>query len=169
MARFAYLAVLLALATSCLASPSSSQEVLRSPALVEKWSWVNCGLPSDAVEITSVEVSPDPPLPGNDVTVTVAGKVVDEVKEGAYADVTVKLGLIKILQKTFDLCEEARNANTSVQCPVKTGDYAVTHTITLPREIPPAKFGVNVRGYTADDDDLLCIDLVIDFVRRSLY
>lgn len=26
---------------------------------------------------------------------------------GAYADVTVKLGLIKLLQKRFDVCEEA--------------------------------------------------------------
>ena len=29
------------------------------------------------------------------------------LQEGAYADVTVKLGLIKLLQKRFDLCEEA--------------------------------------------------------------
>jgi hypothetical protein len=29
------------------------------------------------------------------------------VQEGAYADVTVKLGLIKLLQKRFDVCEEA--------------------------------------------------------------
>lgn len=28
-------------------------------------------------------------------------------QEGAYADVTVKVGLIKLLQKEFDLCEEA--------------------------------------------------------------
>ena len=28
-------------------------------------------------------------------------------QEGAYADVTVKLGLIKLLQKQFDICEEA--------------------------------------------------------------
>jgi hypothetical protein len=28
-------------------------------------------------------------------------------KEGAFADVTVKLGLIKLLQKQFDVCEEA--------------------------------------------------------------
>lgn len=28
-------------------------------------------------------------------------------QEGAYADVTVKLGLIKLLQKEFDLCQEA--------------------------------------------------------------
>lgn len=29
------------------------------------------------------------------------------IQEGAYAAVTVKLGLIKLLTKTFDICEEA--------------------------------------------------------------
>lgn len=29
------------------------------------------------------------------------------MQDGAYAEVTVKLGLIKLLSKEFDLCEEA--------------------------------------------------------------
>jgi hypothetical protein len=29
------------------------------------------------------------------------------LQDGSVADVTVKLGLIKLLQKTFDVCEEA--------------------------------------------------------------
>jgi len=33
------------------------------------------------------------------------------VQDGAYADVTVKLGLIKLLKKEFDLCEEASVAS----------------------------------------------------------
>jgi hypothetical protein len=32
---------------------------------------------------------------------------IDCSQDGAYADVVVKLGLIKLLQKRFDLCEEA--------------------------------------------------------------
>lgn len=28
-------------------------------------------------------------------------------QEGAYADVTVKMGLVKLLTKTFDICDEA--------------------------------------------------------------
>jgi ML domain len=75
-------------------------------------------------------------------------------QEGAYADVTVKLGVVKLLSKEFDLCEEAyvflvlpvfaiptgissrRNAELEVQCPVKEGDYLVEHTVALPKEIP---------------------------------
>ncbi|ETW87295.1 hypothetical protein HETIRDRAFT_243667, partial [Heterobasidion irregulare TC 32-1] len=130
----------------------------------DKWGWTNCGSASDPIQIESIEVTPDPPKPGQDLTVLVKGTAQDA--EGAYADVTVKLGLIKLLHKQFDVCEEARNANASVRCPVEKGYYEVEQTVTLPKEIPQAKFTVNVRGYTVDDDDLLCLDLVVDFMKK---
>jgi hypothetical protein len=66
----------------------------------------------------------------------------------------VKLGLIKLLQKRFDVCEEAcvhdnstsgmktnstlrRKNNATVQCPVEPGTYNVEQTVALPKEIPP--------------------------------
>jgi hypothetical protein len=84
-------------------------------------------------------------------------RAADEVdgQEGAYADVTLKVGLVKVLQKEFNLCQEAyvcrsqihvavahlalgsREANLTMQCPVATGDFKVAHTVTLPKEIPP--------------------------------
>lgn len=58
----------------------------------------------------------------------------------------------------------SRNANATVQCPVQPGPYSVSQTVELPQEIPKAKFSVLVRGYTVDDDDMLCLDLFVDFV-----
>ncbi|CAE6481108.1 unnamed protein product [Rhizoctonia solani] len=79
-----------------------------SPVFTQsRWSWTDCGLPSDGVQIKSIEVSPDPPKPGQDLTVKVIATSNKEITEGAYADVTVKLGLIKLLKKQFDICEEA--------------------------------------------------------------
>ena len=83
------------------------------------------GSKNDIVEIKSIEVFPDPPKPGQNLTVNVvayAHEVVEvqlpnyrhigsfadtRLQEGAYVDVTVKLGLIKLLHKQFDVCEEA--------------------------------------------------------------
>ncbi len=76
-----------------------------------------------------------------------------------------------------------RNANATIQCPVEKGTHKVVQIVTLPKEIPPgtfvlyslqeqkltlisAQFKVEIRGYTADDDDLLCLDLSIDFRYR---
>ncbi|EKM78708.1 hypothetical protein AGABI1DRAFT_114313 [Agaricus bisporus var. burnettii JB137-S8] len=130
------------------------------------WGYENCGSPTDLVQIESIAISPDPPQPGKDLTVTVNGIATDVVQAGAYADVTVKLGLIKLLKKEFDVCEEAHNANLTIQCPVQPGSYEVRHTVALPKEIPPAKYKVEVEGYTADDDPLLCLKLTVDFMKR---
>lgn len=77
----------------------------------------------------------------------------------------MKLGLIKLFKKEFDICEEARNANLTVQCPVKPGQFTVAHTISLPREIPPAKYAIDVHGYTVDDDDLFCVRIYASFLK----
>jgi len=81
-------------------------------------------------------------------------------------DVTVKIGLIKLLHKQFDVCEEARNSDVDIKCPIEKGEYNVTQTVALPKEIPPAKFVVEVKGYTADERDLVCVNLKVDFMKH---
>ncbi|PWN23817.1 hypothetical protein BCV69DRAFT_233971, partial [Microstroma glucosiphilum] len=127
------------------------------------WVWATCGDSSDPVQIKSIEVSPDPPQAGKNMTVTAKGTLKGRLEEGAYADVVVKLGLIKLLSRRIDICEEARANNVSLQCPVEDGEHEVTHTVELPREIPPAKFNVHLNAFTAEDADLMCLDLSIDF------
>ncbi|KAF5390291.1 hypothetical protein D9757_002856 [Collybiopsis confluens] len=106
-------------------------------SLSDKWKWSDCGLETDPLRIRDIQISPDPPAPGKPLTVNVTATANERIEEGAYVDVTVKLGLIKLLTKQFDVCEEARNANASVQCPVDQGAYNVAQTVDLPREIPP--------------------------------
>ncbi|KAG8928056.1 Phosphatidylglycerol/phosphatidylinositol transfer protein [Tulasnella sp. 418] len=130
------------------------------------WNFVDCGSPSDVIQIQSLTVSPDPPVPGQNLTIKVKAFVTETIEDGAYADVTVKLGLIKLLHKRFDVCEEAEKNNAEIQCPVEAGFHDVTQTVELPKEIPPAKFVVNVRGYTVDDEDMVCADIKVDFMKR---
>ncbi|EIM92953.1 uncharacterized protein STEHIDRAFT_117878 [Stereum hirsutum FP-91666 SS1] len=170
MARFTLLSLLACtLFSAAIANPVDSQEALAvSDGTVHaaaSWEWSSCGLSSDPIQIESIDVSPDPPKPGENMTVTVKASAQELIAEGAYADVTVKLGLIKLLQKSFDLCEEARNAETSVQCPVEPGSYTVEQTVALPAQIPQAKFRVHVDGFTVDDDPLVCVDLTVNFMK----
>ncbi|KAJ2914859.1 hypothetical protein MD484_g5551, partial [Candolleomyces efflorescens] len=169
--RWTSVAALLSLcASSAVATPlftSEEQVALAGPIrTADKWSYTDCGDPSWPVQIESIQVSPDPPQPGQDLTVTVKAQVLERIEEGASADVTVKLGLVKLLEKTFDVCDEARNANATVQCPVEVGPYVVEQTVALPKEIPRAKFVVDVNGYTADEDEMLCLKLSVDFMKN---
>ncbi|EMD42176.1 hypothetical protein CERSUDRAFT_79775 [Gelatoporia subvermispora B] len=170
MARFSFL-VLLAAAFSgyALANPVTQQELVQSETpqvMSDKWSWSSCGHDSDPVQIQSIDISPDPPERGQNLTVTVKGFANKQIKDGAYADVVVKVGAIKLLQKEFDLCDEARNADAEIQCPVEEGQHEVTHSVALPREIPYAPFSVHIQGYTDEDEEMTCVDIKIDFRRR---
>ncbi|TFK77023.1 hypothetical protein BDN72DRAFT_830196 [Pluteus cervinus] len=170
MTRFLFAALLgLTFLNTALSSPTSAQLVLESddaPHTSDSWGYTDCGLTTDIIQIRSIQVSPDPPQPGQDLTVKVNAFVTETIEEGAYADVTVKLGLVKLLHKQFDLCEEARTNEADIQCPVQPGEYTVEQTVALPKEIPRAKFGVEVAGYTKDDEDMLCLKLKVDFMKR---
>jgi len=166
MARFAYLALFLATAASCLAA-SAPQDLVPPSTPGKKWQWSLCKPDKQyPLLIQDIDVSPDPPLPGEDLTVTVIGKSTGTIEDGAYADVAVKVGRIKLLQKEFDVCEEARNANATVQCPVEEGSYTVTHTVALPKQIPPTAFNVHIEVYDKDDEELSCLDLSINFRKQ---
>ncbi|KAL9716170.1 hypothetical protein Ac2012v2_000615 [Leucoagaricus gongylophorus] len=156
----------LSLSTFSLASPLENQVVLLDKELVEEphWKYSLCDNDEDPiVNIKSIQLSPDSPSPGKELTVKVKAEASETIEDGAYAEVTVKLGLIKLLSKEFDLCEEAHNANTSVQCPVAPGLYEVQQTVSLPKEIPPAKFQIRVESFSVDDELLFCLDIEADF------
>ncbi len=83
----------------------------------------------------SVDVDPNPLEPGDQVNVTIVGDLLETVDEGAYAEVVVKIGLVKILQKTFDICEELRKHKNEVdiQCPIEKGPFKVNLKLNTER------------------------------------
>ncbi len=65
------------------------------------------------------------------------GNFTVEVEEGAYINILVKYGLIKILSQTVDLCEQMKNVDES--CPLK-GEKTITKSVDLPAQIPPVSY-----------------------------
>lgn len=127
------------------------------------WIWEVCGSRQEAVVLKEINVKPDPPVPGQNLTVYAKGIVNEDIEPGTYADVVVKLGFIRLLSRRFDVCQLAEENDAELKCPKKKGEYEITHTVELPREIPPARFNVHVNGKTQAEVDLMCLDLNIDF------
>ncbi|CZR60134.1 related to Phosphatidylglycerol/phosphatidylinositol transfer protein [Phialocephala subalpina] len=129
------------------------------------WSYTECGHANDPITLHSVSVSPDPPVPGSPLSVNISFTANEPILTGAYIDVVVKVGYIKILQKEVDLCEEGGVLkDTGISCPVEKGDHVLRKEVDLPKEIPPAKFTVNAKGYTVLDEDMFCVDVFADFL-----
>jgi hypothetical protein len=95
----------------------------------------DCSNTNDLLQILYINVSPDPPRKGQKLTIDAAGYLEEEVTQGSYIDVTVKLGLIKLLQKRFDLCEQSKSVGKP--CPLEKGRQELNVVVDLPKEIPP--------------------------------
>jgi hypothetical protein len=136
------------------------------------WSYEDAGMTTDPLQIESITLTPDPPEPGGALKAVIKASVTEEIAEGAYADVVVKLGLIKLLSKQIDLFAELKTrdewsltADSGGGAPVEPGPVTLTFDGRLPKEIPQAKFTVDVRAYAASEDDLAAVKIKIDFMR----
>jgi ML domain len=121
--------------------PNSPQEPLISPLDSTKVPGKSpvelCSLsPSDdLVEIKYINVAPNPPLAGQNLTIDAMGYLKVDIEEGSYANFEVKYGFIKLLSGTADLCEKASEVNLT--CPVEKGQVKVQKIVELPSQIPP--------------------------------
>ncbi|MFJ8477967.1 ML domain-containing protein [Kitasatospora sp. NPDC094011] len=138
------------------------------------WSYEDEGLPTDALRINSLSVTPDPPKPGSTVTLRIDAAATRTIEDGAYFDLTIKLGLVKLLHRRFDLFEELRGGGSEVlklscstsdgKSPIPAGGTVLTAVIDLAREVPRAKFRLDVRAFTVDEDDLAALKFDVDFM-----
>ncbi|WFD17978.1 hypothetical protein MCAP1_000189 [Malassezia caprae] len=129
------------------------------------WTWTPCDFADAAISVYSIETIPDPPIKGQNLTVRGVGDVHTEITEGATFEAQVRLGPLRVFSQKFDLCETLRENNVTVQCPIAPGHYDVSHTVYLPQQIPPAKFGIHVTGLTQDGRLMTCLDFTVSFMR----
>jgi hypothetical protein len=94
-----------------------------------------CGTDSDILKVELATVDPDPPIRGAPVTIRVKGHLKEDVSDGTVIHVTVKWGLIQLLKKEFDFCEQAKEVDE--HCPVQKGPLSIEKTVELPQNIPP--------------------------------
>jgi len=145
MRNLSIITVLSAIATVVLArniyQPPGQQGPLLSPLDSTKVPGASpveiCSLsPSeDLVDIKYINLTPNPPQAGKNLTIEAMGILKKDIEEGSYADFEVKYGFIKLLTGTADLCEKA--AEVDLECPVKKGEVKIKKIVELPSQIPP--------------------------------
>jgi ML domain-containing protein len=128
------------------------------------FSYQDAGTGDAQFDLESISVSPDSPEPGHELTWTVRGNLAKPLNAGAYVRVMVKLGLVKLLMKTFDLEEVLRKMG--VATPVPAGDFELVHTVTVPKDTPRAKLSISADAYTADEEDLFAVVFKVDFMKH---
>jgi hypothetical protein len=136
------------------------------------WSYTNCGVETDAIILHSVSLTPDPPVAGSPLSAVFDFTANKEILEGAYVEIKVKVGFITLLTTTIDLCDDSEDGvltDTGVSCPIAAGDYVLTKNVDLPAEIPALEFTVETRGFTYDDADMFCVNVLANFAASVAY
>ncbi len=70
---------------------AKSKPLALEPTPGHGWQWASCGTGNEVVDVDSIVVSPDPPVPGQNLTVRAKGTVKDEVSVSVIPTFLLKL------------------------------------------------------------------------------
>ncbi|KAF3922943.1 hypothetical protein ABW20_dc0101541 [Dactylellina cionopaga] len=115
------------------------------------------------VDIDRIAIDPNPPTAGKSLHLEASGTVNERIEEGAYLVVEVKLGLIRLLHRELNFCENLEKANVTVHCPIEKGPLNIIKDQDLPSQIPPGKFVVTANLFTKDDRRITCLHAEVTF------
>jgi hypothetical protein len=95
--------------------------------LYSQFQWC-LGLPTDVLDLKYVRITPEVIHPGDELTLEAGGYLSKDVKVGSEADVQVKLGVVRLIKKTFDICDELdkHKDDVQIQCPITQGEHVVS-------------------------------------------
>ena len=88
---------------------------------------------------------------GKTLAIEAKGNFTEEVEEGAYINLSVKYGLIRLINQKTDLCEQMKNVDE--ECPL-SGEKTIKKEVDLPKEIPPVR-NTDCSTLKRDHPDLL--------------
>ncbi|QDS69698.1 hypothetical protein FKW77_009751 [Venturia effusa] len=121
-----------------------------------------CADPTDNIlEIQKADLDPNPPKAGTTLSISAEGYLNEDIEEGAKVHITVKYGVITLINQETDLCEQTKNVD--LECPLEKGELKLTKDVDLPKEIPPGNYHVLADVYTKDGKKITCLTAAFRF------
>jgi hypothetical protein len=150
-------------------------DVLEEPVPPPVWSL--CGTPSEhllipypslpsSTKLTSfnsdkngVTIDPAQPMVGENITVTVKGRILKRVTAGK---IDVDLRLMKFIKLTpqFDLCDQLDGElfqESNVSCPLEEGPVTLIARKLIPEDVPKVSVAGNITLTNQDGETLTCM------------
>ncbi|EGC32925.1 hypothetical protein DICPUDRAFT_37512 [Dictyostelium purpureum] len=116
--------------------------------------WSNCGTSADLLQIDTVDITPNPPQKGQDLTVSASGYLSQTVQDGT-ANIIVKYGFITLYKGSQDIC----TPKDPIACPIQAGQYNKTVSATIPSAAPSGKYTGSVTLVSNTGAQIACIDV----------
>ncbi|KAI3933659.1 hypothetical protein MKW92_015010 [Papaver armeniacum] len=103
-----------------------------------------------AVKISGVKINPEPVVSGKPATFNIYASTEQELL-GAELVLEVRYFGVHVHSEKHDLCEEAGG------CPIKTGDFVISHSQELPGFTPPGPYSLQMKMNSKEGHLLTCI------------
>lgn len=136
--------------TVCLVALVAALCVLGGVSMAQDVS--NCGKDTDDILITSISMSPDPPVRGQNLTLALSGTVQTAVS-GGKVNLEVYMSGIKIFTHDWDLCT---TFGQWVNCPLQPGSFDRTVSEVFPTFVPPGHFTGKIYVVDTDGKPVAC-------------
>ena len=106
--------------------------------------------------IKQLNLVPDPPEIGSNLTISFSGTSEENVYQGSYLDIEISVLSIKIATHTYNLCNDLH-----VKCPIYQGAvYQGNLTYTIPKEVPKdLTISAKLNVYNSNKTEISCIEL----------
>ncbi|ETI22652.1 hypothetical protein G647_06728 [Cladophialophora carrionii CBS 160.54] len=125
-----------------------------------------CADPKDYIlTVDYVDLSPNPPVPGQKLTITGNGTFSKDIDPGATVFLQVKYGLITLIKQEADLCDNLPKID--ITCPLKEGLFTLKKEVDIPKQVPPGKYTVLADVNTVDKEKVTCMESTVFFSRPS--
>jgi len=118
-----------------------------------------CADPKDYIlSIDYADLKPNPPVPGENLTISASGVFSKDVNPGTKVLLQVKYGLITLIKQEADLCDQI--GNVDLECPLEEGPMKLTKDVKIPKEVPHGKYTVMADVYTEEGEKVTCLNAV---------
>jgi len=119
----------------------------------------NCG--SGDFSVKNIDLIPNPPQPGKDLTIKATGTLGKLVSAGDF-EFTVSMDGFQIHSEKGDLCSFG-----DIKCPIQVGDSGFTYGVPLPGFIPSGKYEVVVKANQQDSKQLFCVKVTLQLTQEN--
>ncbi|KAF5772933.1 putative sterol transport protein NPC2 [Helianthus annuus] len=101
------------------------------------------------VKVSGVDITPYPIERGVETTFTISASTETPISGGNLV-IDVSYYWFGVYSETSDLC-------TKTTCPVTTGDFAISHSQSLPSVTPPGSYTLTMKLQDGNKNELTCI------------
>ncbi|PVU94131.1 hypothetical protein BB559_003090 [Furculomyces boomerangus] len=115
----------------------------------------------DLMDIHWVNLDPEQPARSINLTVTAEAYIKERI-EHASANVIVKYGWIRLVNRDYDLCQLLEE-NSNLRCPLDPGTHNLSVVAQIPGLIPPGWFTIEAVAKRNDDVQIGKVIAVVSF------